>query len=150
MQYVESPKVLVEHNSKASIFLAGGITGCWDWQKEIVYMLENTDIVLLNPRRKDFPTHDSSAAIQQITWEYEHLRKADAIIFWFSHETLCPIVLFELGSWLHQNKPIFVGTHPEYARKHDIEIQLGLARPDLKVVYSLNDLAEQVKTFLIH
>ncbi len=44
-------------------------------------MLSDTDWVLLNPRRKNFPRHDPAAAEQQIKWEYNHLRVAPAILF---------------------------------------------------------------------
>ena len=73
---------------------------------------------------------------------------ADAISFWFPAETICPIVLFELGAWSRADKPIFVGIHPDYQRKQDVEIQLSLARPDPKIVLSLSDLAQQIHEFL--
>lgn len=140
MRYIESPEIY-ESGGK-SIFLAGGITNCPDWQQDIVSMLRDTDLTLLNPRRENFPIHDPNAALAQITWEYEHLRKANAILFWFPRETLCPIVLYELGAWNMTKKPIFVGVHPEYKRRPDVEIQTQLARPSIEVVYSLQDLAD--------
>jgi hypothetical protein len=39
---------------------------------------------------------------------------------------------------------IFVGVHPEYKRRQDVEIQTGLARPEVEIVYSLSALAQQV------
>jgi len=104
--------------------------------------------ILFNPRRADFPIHDPTAAQKQITWEYEHLRIASTILFWFPKETLCPIVLYELGAWSMADKSIFVGVHPEYQRHQDVEIQTGLIRPDVEIVYSLMDLAEQVANYL--
>lgn len=38
-------------------------------------------------------------------------------------------------------KPIAVGVHPKYPRRLDVEMQMELARPDLRIVYSLPDLA---------
>ena len=43
------------------------------------------------------------------------------------------------------NKPIFVGMHPEYQRRQDVEIQTKLAKPEIEIVYSLQELANQVK-----
>ena len=127
-----------------TMFLAGGITDCHDWQTEMVDMLANVDIVLFNPRRADFPIGDQNAAIDQITWEYKHLQRADMILFWFPCETLCPIVLYELG-WAHNIKrKIYIGTHPDYKRAHDVEIQMHLARPEIVIVHTLEDLASQV------
>lgn len=143
MNYLESPENLERTLGYKSVFLAGGITNCPDWQQEMVKLLSDTDLILLNPRRQDFPIHDPLAANAQIKWEHRHLRIADAILFWFPCETLCPIVLYELGAWSVSDKPIFVGVHPEYKRKQDVEIQTGLVRPEVKIVYSLEELAKQ-------
>lgn len=144
MRYVECPENYVAESGEVSIFLAGGITGCGLWQEEMVDLLSNTDLVLLNPRRSIFPIFDPDAAVEQITWEFHHLRKASAILFWFPAETLCPIVLYELGAWTMTSKSIFVGVHPEYKRLQDVKIQTGLARPGVMIVYSLRELAKWV------
>jgi len=49
MKHVKCPEE--SDGGKRSVFLAGGITGCEDWQDEIVEMLKDTNFVLLNPRR---------------------------------------------------------------------------------------------------
>ena len=105
-------------------------------------MLSDTDITILNPRRANFPIQDPKAADLQIS----ALRDAMAISFWFPKETICPIVLYELGAFSTHTKSIFVGVHPEYQRRQDVEIQMRLARPDLSIVYSLQDLASQLKS----
>ena len=143
MKYIECPEVY-EGNEK-SLFLAGGITNCPIWQPDLVKLLEDTDLIILNPRRKHFPTDNSNIEEEQITWEYNHLRKASAVSFWFPRETLCPITLYELGKQSAGKKPIFIGVHPSYQRRRDVEIQTRLARPEVKIVYSLESLAEQVK-----
>ena len=119
-------------------------TGCPDWQQEMCILLNDSDLTLLNPRRADFPIGDPNAAKEQIEWEYKYLYQASAILFWFPYETLCPIVLYELGAWSKTNKTIFVGTHPDYKRKQDVEIQLSLSRPKVKIVSSIEHLAIQV------
>jgi len=143
MRYIESPETYLVKGGK-SLFLAGGITGCENWQQEMRKFLNNVPIVLFNPRRKDFPIDDPSAAQAQIEWEFEYLRKASMILFWFPKETLCPIVLYELGSWSMTDKKIFVGIHPEYKRKQDVEIQTKLVREEIQIVYDLGTLSEQV------
>jgi len=68
------------------------------------------------------------------------------ISFWFSRGSLNPIVLYELG--IHGNsgkRLIFIGMDKEYERQQDVIIQTKLARPDIKIVYSLKDLANQIK-----
>jgi hypothetical protein len=139
MKYIEAPNFY--SGPMDSVFLAGGITNCPDWQQEIVKRLEGTSLVLLNPRRSDFGNADIR---DQIGWEFIYLRRSSAVLFWFPCETICPIVLFELGVLSTRTKQIFVGVHREYERRSDVEIQLSLARPEVKVVYSLYDLAAQV------
>lgn len=150
--YIEAPSL---YNSPTdypvSLFLGGGITGCPDWQSEItkklrnsVLELSNLNFVVFNPKREDFPMDDPTAAEGQIKWEHEYLRLSSSILFWFPSETLCPITLYELGSWSMTKKPLFVGCHPDYKRKQDVVIQTGLVRPDVKVVFSIDDLANQV------
>lgn len=139
MKYIESPNAYEWQPGEKSIFLAGGITGCWDWQANMRFYLRDTDLVLLNPRRADFPIHDPNASYAQIEWEHNHLRAADAIMFWFPHETLCPIVLYELGAWSMTDKKLFIGAHPQYQRRQDVVIQTTLVRDDIEHIYA--DLA---------
>jgi hypothetical protein len=144
MKYVECPNAYEKVNNERSIFLAGGITDCPDWQSEIIRLLAHTDVVLLNPRQKQFPIHDPDAAKKQIHWEHQHLRKADEILFWFPQESICPIVLYELGAWSMTDKRIYIGVHPHYPRRADVEIQTQLTRPEVRIDYSLEELARQI------
>jgi hypothetical protein len=41
-------------------------------------------------------------------------------------------------------KLIVIGMDPAYPRRQDVEIQMKLIRPDIKIVYSLSDLAEEI------
>lgn len=143
MKYIECPNV--PNPTDTCLFMAGGITGCPNWSKEVTGLLSNSSLTLLNPRRETPPADDYNASVQQITWEHSMLHRADVIMFWFCKETLCPIVLFELGAWTMSDKPIVVGIDPGYQRRNDVEIQVKLARPDVQIVYSLTDLAAQIK-----
>jgi len=147
MIYLEALEELKEGVEGKAIFLAGGITGCPDWQQEMRSLLESSELILLNPRRANFPIGDPNAALEQIEWEHDHLRMADAVLFWFPCETICPIVLYELGAWSMTGKPIFVGVHPNYKRRQDVEIQTRLARPEVEIIYSLEALAGQVGAY---
>lgn len=147
MIYIESPMQWTWKDGTQGIFLAGGITGCPDWQQDMRLRLNDTNLTLLNPRRRDFPIGDPDAARSQIEWEYEHLRKASGILFWFCAETLNPIVLYELGAWSMTDKPIFVGAHPDYKRIADVKIQTRLARPDVEILFSLEALAQSLEAW---
>lgn len=143
MKYIEAPE---EYRGKGTtLFLTGSITGAFDWQAELADLLKGEDIVILNPRRKKFVMNDPSLEENQISWEHEHLKSANAISFWFSHATLAPITLFELGAWSMAGKKIFIGIDQEYTRKRDIEIQMRLARPEVKIVYDITSLSGLIK-----
>ena len=142
MIYVEAPHK-VEVNKK-SIFLAGGITGCPDWQKKVVEKIKDLDIVIYNPRRANFDVSDTNASKIQIEWEHNMLRKADVISFWFCKETIQPITLYELGAHTITSKPLIIGMDNDYERRKDVEIQTKLERPDTEFVYSLKDLSNRI------
>jgi len=142
MRYLEAPNYLHDHLYKRSVFLAGSITGAVNWQRNMAnWVLECTDLQVFNPRRKNFNVEDDLDR-EQIAWEDYHLNVANLIIFWFSSETVAPITLFELGK--HINKDIIVGSHLDYPRRNDLEIQLNIARPDLKIVYSPCDVQTEI------
>lgn len=114
------------------LFLGGGISNCPNWQLDIVELLNiYPRLTIFNPRRNDY---DPTVEEGQICWEFKHLAESDIIVFWFPHETVCPITLFELGKWLTRtDKTIIIGVDEEYSRKNDILIQVGLERPELEV-----------------
>lgn len=128
-------------------FLAGGISNCPNWQSVMEDLLTaklGQTVDLLNPRRDDYPDTEAGA-IQQIEWEHNALSRSETVLFWFPKDTLCPITLFELGTFAQRkNIPIFVGTDPDYARKLDVITQLRLARPEIQVVHTLEALSNQV------
>jgi hypothetical protein len=150
MKYIEAPERY--YTGEVSIFLAGGITNCPNWQKDMVELLKDLDIVIFNPRRENFPIDDPTEAKRQIEWEFEFLDRADIILFWFAKGSLNPIVLFEYGKWLmnlrnNMNyKPLFIGIDPEYKRKQDVLIQTFCEDSFLasRIVYSLKALAGQI------
>lgn len=136
----------VENNENIKLFLAGGISNCPDWQAVLIDDIKAIpNLTIYNPRRKNFPIGDPNAAEQQITWEFNHLRDADVVIFWFSKGSLNPIVLYELGMWGNSNnRPMIVGIDEGYERKQDVEIQTRLSRPEVPIVYSLEEMSEKI------
>lgn len=147
MEYIEAPEYKFSKNKK-SIFLAGSITDCPDWQKDVIEELKDLDIIIFNPRRKNFPIKNPNAAFQQIKWEHDMLRKADIIPFWFSKETLGPIVLYELGAHSMTNKPITIGMNNGYERKNDVIVQTSLVRPDIKITSDFKVFIKNIKSLI--
>jgi hypothetical protein len=147
MTVVTAPAECSREVSTSVVFLAGGITDAEDWQRALIRMVSDVELVVLNPRRESFPMGDESAGREQIAWEFRHLRMADAVAFWFPPQTLCPIALFELGVQTAGRRPLFVGVDPGYRRRFDVQVQLALARPEVKIVGRLEDLAGQVRAW---
>jgi len=142
MKYIEAPN---NHTSnEKSLFVAGWISNCPNWQEEFILYFKDKTITIFNPRRKNFDINNKNLELEQITWEHNHLEKADIISFWFPKETLCPIVLYELWKYIKSDKQIFIWVDSEYQRKSDVEIQTKLVNPDIEIVYSIKDLAEQI------
>ena len=48
-----------------SLFLAGGITDCPDWQDEAIAMLRGSPLTVVNPRRPDWPEDDQDGEISR-------------------------------------------------------------------------------------
>ena len=144
MQYIEA--IQEEVTQHPSVFLAGVITNCPDWQVCIAQGLQDLDITIFNPRRKNFPIDDPLASRAQIEWEYKKLREADIVSFWFSEGSINPITLFEYGAALEREyAPVIVGTHPLYARRSDVEIQTALQRPMMLVRSSVDELIHEIR-----
>ncbi len=134
-QYIEAPNRAAPIDFTRSIFLAGSITGAYDWQKAAADKLLPFFHVF-NPRRANYDVMDPSQERIQISWEHDYLYYSTIILFFFSHETLAPITLLEYGAWLEQSKmtpwkKIYTCIHPEYKRKNDVVIQTELRNPAL-------------------
>ncbi len=139
----------IKRNDGLMIFLAGGITNCPWWQNEIIEMLKGCVGTILNPRRKDFPIGDPNASLEQITWEFNALEKADIFSMWFSNaESDQPICMYELGRHiaLREDKmgAVVIGVEPGYRREQDVYIQIGLIDKRFQVVSNLNDYAQKI------
>lgn len=158
MKIIQSPDRLKFNYT--TLFLAGGISGCPNWQQDVIDMLdsqyESYGLNVVNPRRVGDLAKDGSEAIEQINWEINAIAYSDMFLFWFPKETLCPITLFELGKISMMLKayeisnPLYesaenitIGIHPEYQRRVDIETQIpAILGRNFKFAYSLEELVK--------
>jgi hypothetical protein len=141
MKVITAPNKIIENN-KPTIFLAGGITNCDEWQDKLIQILQPYDFaILLNPRRRNFPIHDKNAAQEQIEWEYNALNNADVFTMWFSASPVSvqPICMYEYGRHLaiRQYKKelhkVVVGVEEGYLRKQDVYIQTKLIDTHIRI-----------------
>ncbi len=144
MKVITAPEIFeIDKIEGPTVFLAGGITnGPW-WQDEVITALDEFPGTIFNPRRRDFPIGDPDASVEQIEWEWRVLRQVDLVQLWFPCETICPIVLYELGAALERDQQVVVGIHPEYSRRQDVEIQSGLM--GTQVIVGFEDFIEKLK-----
>ncbi len=139
---MEAPNDADERLPGPSLFLAGGISGCPNWQLRVVRRLDAAGcrVVIFNPRRTAFEVGDPAAGPEQIAWEHRHLARADVILFWFpASDSVQPIALYELGAHAARGKPLAVGADPAYSRRLDVVKQLALERPEVTVHDSLRE-----------
>ena len=138
VQIITAPSI--ELPKFKSVFLAGGITNCKEWQKEVIENLkyeEYKDVSLFNPRQEHFDVSDKSASYKQILWEFERLEKMDIFSIYFcNNNSDQPICMYELGRNIvrMQNrfpsdweKRIVISVEDGYRRKADVLIQTELA-----------------------
>jgi hypothetical protein len=116
-----------------NVFLAGGITGCRNWQRAVIAYLKYFDgiykfgnIAVFNPRRDDFDVSDSEETIEQIRWEHKYLKQCDLFtVFFSSSDSVQPISLYEMGKHVAK-KPSVITIEKGYLREEDVLIQTAL------------------------
>lgn len=143
-RYFEAPHRYHPGADDDAIFLAGGITGCPNWQAEaaaLIY-LAAPEIIVLNPHRANFPIGDKTAGAEQVEWEQEHLHLFNVVtLFWFPASdpavTTQPIAMFELGQALGEHRRMAVGADVGYPRYEDVHLLTRCAYKSLPVCDSL-------------
>lgn len=149
MIHVKSP------NRVKTIFLAGSIEmgKAEMWQDRLAAEVADIeDVVLFNPRRDDWDSswkQDPTPGTQfheQVSWELEHIHKADLVVFYFDPNTQSPITLLELGYVLGSGKQALVCCPDGYFRKGNVVITSELTRTP--VFNTFDELVENLKYFL--
>lgn len=139
----------IEH--LVSVFLAGGITNCYNWQKEVFNYLRDHDNInpidlrIYNPRRDHFDIENDSAK-EQIEWEYNMINNEATIfsMYFCNSESDQPICMYELGMRLGKLKSMvmcsfktglstIISIEDGYKRANDVIMQTKLAVPELKI-----------------
>lgn len=153
MKVITSPEKYEKNDYDICVFLAGGITNCPDWQKEVITELSSypdTDkLVVFNPRRDNFPINDPSATETQIMWEFNWLEQADIFSMLFCDgPSDQPICMYEYGRNIvrMQNRfpsdwedRIVTTVAQNYKRLADVTMQSTLASKNMLSVYTYYD-----------
>ena len=87
-----------------TVFLAGSIEmgTAENWQNKVEKLLEDTDWIILNPRRDDWDSSweqsiENREFYEQVNWELRGLEMSDMAIMYFAPGTKSPISLLEFG-----------------------------------------------------
>ena len=134
MKVITAPEYYVPTRDEITVFLAGGITNCENWQKEVIDYLkslpeEKTDkLVIFNPRRDKWPKNSDTEEIRrQINWEAEYIMKSDIFSMYFANTDKSdqPICFYELGRYANSRHDI-VSYQEGFKRALDVEIQTSI------------------------
>ena len=130
------------------IFLAGGATA---WRSEFAATLEAalptappTCAVLFDPID---PTPDLEARTR---WEHDHIAQADVFVVWFPARSAASASLIELGRFIELRAPLYVGVDPDSPTREAVTLQLRLLQPTVRVVDTIDALANELATALAH
>lgn len=115
-----------------SIFLAGSIEMGYaiEWQKEIVELLKDEDIIILNPRRDNWDSSwtqsiDNPQFREQVEWELYGIENSTMVIMCFMPNTQSPISMLELGLCL-KSTYVMVYCPKDFYRKGNIDVTCAL------------------------
>lgn len=150
---IQAPNRYDMFADKAKVFLGGSIEmgKAADWQQAVVSAIKDLDVVILNPRRKDW---DSSLKqeltdprfVEQVTWELQALEDSDIIVIYFDPTTKSPISLLELGLHARQ-KGILVCCPEGFYRKGNVDITCQ--KYNVPVFPDLNALVRTLRNVLV-
>ena len=114
--------------SNKTVFLAGTIDegNSVDWQQEVADSLNDLDVTLLNPRRKNWDNTwkqsiGNEKFVEQVEWELSSLESSDYILMYYAKSSKSPISLLELGLYANSNKMIII-CPDGFWRKGNVEI----------------------------
>jgi hypothetical protein len=139
------------------VFLVGDIPGSSDWQKDTISKLSQSCpglVFYYNP-----PVHSGPRQDEKIKWQFEMLRQAKMIVFWFPASINASAdegrALYQLGVWStlyrHTGTQIRVGCHPDSLHRKDVEAELRLSLgPHFPVYSSLEKLCNSVEEWWLH
>ncbi len=154
MKEIKAPE-RIDLTYDVSIFLAGSIEmgKAENWQERFAREFATWNVTLLNPRRDDWDSSweqkkENLQFNEQVTWELEHMEKADIVVFYFDPATKSPITLMELGLGAVRDPLHCIVCCPEgFWRKGNVDIVAD--RYDMPSVDNLDDLIRITKAKLL-
>lgn len=144
------------------LFLAGSIEQgtAPQWQldatRHFQTRFQNEPLTVVNPRRENWDASmeqkfENREFNWQVSFELDHLEKADAVVMWLQPGTLSPISLFEFGllaGWTSMGglNKLVIGCPDGFWRKGNVEVVTNRYR--LQLVSTMDDLFEEGENIL--
>ena len=140
MHIITAPSKIEYNQNFIYVFLAGGITKCYNWQEDVIDSLLSNQIfdknildriVILNPRRSTFNINDATVTFEQIKWEYDAINNCDIFSMYFCNsESVQPICLYELGRIIENDNfninNTIISIENGYQREYDVIVRTAL------------------------
>ena len=101
------------------------------WQDRVVKMLNDTNVIILNPRRDDWDwtweqSINNPKFKEQVEWELDNILHSDIVLVYFDKNAKSPITLLELGLISEQElgyiKDVIVVCPEGFWRKGNVDI----------------------------
>ena len=143
MKVIVAPNEIPCDNFK--VYLAGGITNCHNWQKDVIEYIRKQDVdnkleklTLCNPRRDNFDIAKDDP-FDQIIWEQDAINYKTNIfsMYFCNSESDQPICMYELGvriaritDGFYSRDNLIISIENGYKRTNDVVIQTKLELPD--------------------
>ncbi len=140
MKVVTVPEYYALKNDDIAVFLAGGITNCEDWQKEVIEYFKSlpeektNHLVIFNPRRDKWPKNsDVEEVRRQINWEADYINKSNIFSMYFTNTDKSdqPICFYELGRYARGNDVI--SYQEGFKRALDVDFQMEILCPTMRI-----------------
>ena len=147
---IKCPNDVPEKKNKWYIFLAGPIQGAPKWQFSLP--TSNKDIIWLSPRREDYSNFSYT---EQVTWETNHLRISDIILFWIPEQLQEPkgrdyaqTTRTEFGEYIARGKKIIIGMNKKFKGRTYFETkceQYGIKNIHTDLQGCIKEIEEYIK-----
>ena len=158
MKIYNAPKSTpTQKPNEVSIFLAGSIDmgSAENWQDRLEKDLSQfEDVIIYNPRREDWNSEwvqDPTPGTEfhtQVTWELDHIEKADLVVVYFSDDSKAPITLLEYGRLsTNLDKFVFVYCTPNFYRYGNVKIVAD--REHIPVFEEYEEFLKYIKQFVV-
>lgn len=145
IRHTDGEKAFEKNYGNAQIVFLGGNCRGRDWRVDVTRRLGKADVVLINPRREDFP-HPSNMPDEhasQVAWEREAIDKSDVCIFWLGEGLANQAARVEIGYALGKGKTVIIGADTGFLGLEHLSAFSGLV-----LSTSINGLMDRLESVI--